>query len=76
MDGQGLGMRVLALLEMVEKSEDKKGDLPGKGHSMSKGGAGMQGPMWHAQDKAGGGGTVGRAGVSVFGFYCGPGCAS
>ena len=49
-------MRVLALLETVEKSEDKKGDLPGKGHSMSKGGAGMQGPMWHAQDKAGGAG--------------------
>lgn len=35
--GQGLGMRVLALLEMAGDHEGKKGDLPGKGDSMSKG---------------------------------------
>lgn len=65
-------MRVLALLQKMEESEDKKGDLPGRGHSMSQAGAGTQG--LHVVCTGQRGGTVGRAGVSVLGFHRGGDC--
>lgn len=77
MDGRGLGVRVFALLEMLGQGEGKRERLPGRGNSVSKGGAGTDrtqsfwGAGWQAQDK--GEEQTGKARVSVLGFSCGGG---